>query len=932
MSKFLATAAVVVGAVALAATGVGAAASAGLIGTAGTAATATTAATAASFAGLSATTLTSVATLAGVAAAGLSFGASALAPKPSQGGSQTSWKADPQAGIPYAMGRTYVSGNIVYRKAWGKDNQYQTLVTVLSGGGPHAAIEQMFVDKEPRAIGAGAVVNIPDYGYMWAGYQLGATPEASALTRAPGAPTGWSADCKLSGYAATVVTLKFDTKGDHTLTSTPDIGWVGRWACVYDPRRDSTYPGGSGAHRINDERTWEWSQNPYLHALTWLVGRRANGKVVLGVGAPVVGIIMAQFVEGANVADANGWKLGGVVYSTDDKWNAFKQMLQAGGGEPLRLGAQIGCLVNTPRVSLATITVGDVVGEASVQATQSRRDRINAIIPRYRSEANDWTVVAGSPVVVADYVTFDRRQRQKEVEYSLVQDLTQSQQLARYDIENAREFGPVTLPLKLRWMGYRPGDVVTATLPELGLVNQDLLLLQRGLSPQDGTVTMTARSETAGKHPFALGQTGTPPATPGVSGPALIPVPGASAWSLAGGMITGENGATRPVLLLSGAADSDVISGIVVEYRESTGQQDAGTGWLTVTTLEPKAEQLTITDVKDGGVYQVAVSYRKDPGTGGRLILGPVTAGQTQVPWQDGVVGPGKPEDNADVTRDHLPDAWHDWTGKSGVEVVSDLNAAIAMIAAEQMRSGVWRGETDRIVYADDGRPIRVEVEALGSDVDGVKQFVAFLKEVDSSAKTSKFLFSARADGSIVGIEGIAGGGFDQLSFVASRFLFVDENGGNPINALTYEGGVWRLKAAAVERLWVNTAVVPARAKATGPVQGTFSSTSGDPLPLMEVLRAVVTLAEPGWIDIDVSIQQGFTSTPAPWHLEIQVNGHQLDESPRGGVEGTSGVQSFGSYYASAAGDYVVTAMWQASTAVTLAQRAIRANGQQYTV
>ncbi len=160
-------------------------------------------------------------------------------------------------------------------------------------------------------------------------------------------------------------------------------------------------------------------------------------------------------------------------------------------------------------------------------------------------------------------------------------------------------------------------------------------------------------------------------------------------------------------------------------------------------------------------------------------------------------------------------------------QVVDDLLSAVDSIALETMRAATWRGESDDILYMPDGRPVRVAVEAIGANVDGVQQFVAFLKEVDTSAKTSKFLFSARSDGSIVGIEGIAGGGFNQLSFVASRFLFVDENGGNPINAMTYENGVWKMKAIVVDTLEVNT--VKAKNIVGAAVQQTkFDPVAGD--------------------------------------------------------------------------------------------------------
>ena len=478
------------------------------------------------------------------------------------------------------------------------------------------------------------------------------------------------------------------------MTSIPQVGWVGKWAKVYDPRKDTTYPGGSGAHRSGDEATWEWSENPYLHALTWLIGRRQNGKMMLGVGAPIAGIIVDQFVEGANVADANGWTMAGVVYSTDDKWNVLKLILQAGGGEPLRLGAQIGCLVYTPKVSLATISVGDVVGDATVQATQSRRDRINAVVPRYMVEqgvttyqstsntttyaynlqtATSWGIQPASPVIVPEYVAFDGKVRQKEIEFSLVTQLNQAVQLARYAIENAREFGPITLPLKLRWMGYKPGDVVTANLPELGLNGQDILLLNRALSPQNGTVTMTARSETAAKHAFALGQTGTAPPTPSVSGKPLLPIPGPAAWAATGGVVTAANGTTQPVINLVGAVDAEAVDSVVIEYRTSTGSLDTTAGWTTATSLPAPTQQFALTGLRDNGYYDVAVSYRCGPATGDRLILGPVSCGVTNVPWL-GVVGVGRPQDGA--TRNVPRGEWNAITLYGQGDIVTYLGSS----------------------------------------------------------------------------------------------------------------------------------------------------------------------------------------------------------------------------------------------------------------
>ena len=565
------------------------------------AAAAAAAASAASSVGLA--SATALAGALSLGAAGLSIASELATKKPSPVVNPMAWQSDPNTGLPIAAGRTYSGGKIFLRNTSGDNNNAETIHTAYSIG-PIKVFEQCYIDSVARTIDSNGNAEVNDYGKVVIATQLGAQPEVAALGFWDSTP-GLSASSKVSGLAASALRLYYDAKGNKTLTTEPQFGFVIQGVRVYDPRQDSTYPGGNGAQRWNDETTWTWEgyDNPYLFGLAWLIGWRQSGKAVAGVGIPISAILVDQFVEGANVADANAWKMGGILDTTDDKWSRLKDILQAGGGVPMRLGAQVGCIVNTPKTSLAAVTVDDVVGSASVQATQAQRDRINAIVPRYMAELDNtvadpsqpadsdgnyplitnvtWTMVAASPVVVSDYVTFDGKQRQKQIDYSFVQNLTQAQQLARYDIENAREFGPIVLPMKLRWMGYKPGDVVTCQLPELGLNGQDILILQRELSPADGTVTMTARSETFAKHAFALAQTGTAPATPSVSMPVYANPLASLYQAQLAAMINGSKPSDDLVIsaaLDAGGTTSTVsISAHTRIYPDSSVAVDAGT-------------------------------------------------------------------------------------------------------------------------------------------------------------------------------------------------------------------------------------------------------------------------------------------------------------------------------------------------------------------
>ena len=659
MSKVLKTAAVVVGAVALVASGIGAAAGVG-IGL-----------------GLSASTLATiatVATVASVAAGALTIAANLTAGKPTANatGSQEQFSADPDAGIPLALGRTGTAGNIGFRRGWDTrdagDNDRQAFVAILSLG-PIAAIEGMTVDKVPTFFGGTGAAIGAFAGFMWSMTQLGAMPEpALGFGAGAGTPPGWSAQCGLSGKAAASWTLRFDTKAKVYQSGVPAPMWTVKGALAYDPTKDSTYPGGNGPHRMADPAdtaaydaavaTWEWTENPYLLGLRWAHGfwqrdPRVPGSTyqrVMGMGAPWAGIDVPAFVEGRNIAQANGWTCGGIIFSGDEKWASMKKILQAGMGEPLALGAKISCLVNAPKVSLATITIDDVIGEASVSATQPRRNRFNTVTPRYRLEANNWQLLPGAPISVAEHVAEDRGKRSKVLDYPFIQNTPQIGTAVRYDIENAREFGPIVLPLKLVWMGYKPGDCVTANLPEVGLNNQPILLLNRDLDPSAGVTTMTARSETAGKHAFALGQAATPPPTPGVTGPMLIPTPGAAAWTISGTSIVSA-GSVAPALIVTGAVDAGSAEAIVLEYRPFVDGQAAGAGWAGAGVFEPSLIRQEIVSVQGASAYEVAVSYRRQGFTGDRRVIGPVVTGGTKLDFS-GVTGPTRPADHATNSAD----------------------------------------------------------------------------------------------------------------------------------------------------------------------------------------------------------------------------------------------------------------------------------------
>jgi len=519
MSKTLRTAAFVIGAVALVASGVGAAAGAGLIGAtagAGAAAGAT-----AGFLGVSAATLTAVGAIAGAASAVLSLAAGT--PKGSIGGSATQFKIDKDAGLPIVIGRTYSGGNVVHRQYYGSKNSLESWVTVHSIG-PVRSLGPLLINKVAVAMN-GTAIGGAYTGFMWLDQQLGAVPEGRALAGPQGNFPGWSAAHKLSGLAADLWTLKFDEKGKIYPNGVPQRGRMVEGVYVYDPRLDSTYPGGSGACRLGNEETYVWSECPALHALTWAFGRIQNGVLVAGGGMKIGGIDIAPFVDWANVCDANGWKAGGIVYTnSDNSWDILKMIAQAGGGEVMPVGAQLSCTYTAPRVSIGTITAEDITGDVDVPGTASRRLRRNTVIPRVRLETHGWEEVPLDAIAIPAYVTVDGGSRPTELTFPLVQQVDQGAQLGLYAMWNGRELDGIVLPAKVYAIGYRPGDCLTVDIPEASLNARDVVVRNREIEGSTMGVTLTCRSETFAKHAFCLGKTGNAPPTPDLSVPPAYPI------------------------------------------------------------------------------------------------------------------------------------------------------------------------------------------------------------------------------------------------------------------------------------------------------------------------------------------------------------------------------------------------------------------------
>jgi hypothetical protein len=477
--------------------------------------------------------LGSVAAVASAVSAVASTVSTAMTKPPGQTGTVSQIMIGANMPIPYAMGRTYLGGNLIYDKSSnGPDNYDRHQIFVYSVGPPYQW-ETFLADFSPITFETQTVDVIggvalgfygEDGGYLWASTSPGHTYSGTHEAPAGRDPLiEWGSAYRLTGYASAMLTMEFDEDGEKWASGIPQWGMIAKWVYVYDPRLDSGYPGGSGPQTIDGP--WGWSENPGLHALHYAIGRYANDVRIVGVGLPTSSIDLAAFVELANVCDANGWTIGGAVYEGPgiSKWDNLKRILAAGGAEPVWVGGILSLKISAPKTSLDEITADDLAdGDVEVRAMQSWKDRFNSIVPRYRSEDHKWEYVQAEAVTNATYLTEDGELKTDEIQFDLVQDVDQATQLAAYALVNRREAGPIRMNVKPRLIGYRPGEALTIDIPEAGLVEHLAVIVGRTVDPASGSIQLTLESETAAKHAYALAVTGTAPPAPTIIDPADV--------------------------------------------------------------------------------------------------------------------------------------------------------------------------------------------------------------------------------------------------------------------------------------------------------------------------------------------------------------------------------------------------------------------------
>ena len=597
------------------------------------AAAAPAAAAATASASLSAT-LVSVASQAAVSMA-INAAMSVLSPKVGAAGRPVDWTLDPNGPIPFALGRVGVAGSAISKATFGPDKMNYGAVSVISGAGPIDAYESYTADDLLVTFDQNGKCVTPEWnGELFRVQSLGNQPDTWLRT-----PIGlknnsvlpnWTASHRASGKALSFHVMVENSKGTAFPNGEIKPRITLRGVKCWDPRKDSTYPGGNGPQRLNSPSTWAWSENPAILALRWILGMWEDGvgkgaphvgQQVGGIGSKLSGIDMPAYVAAANVCDTNGWTAAAYPNTDDDKHQVLVGLLQAAGAIYSQRAGKISLIQRaSPKTSVATITANDVIGAIEIDTAASRIDRINTIQPQFWSPQHRWQMTALPEVTAQAYRDADGGKRSRGVTYAYVTNANQAAQLAALDIAHSREGMAGQVTLKPYLQRIQPGDTFVIDEPGFILDGLKCLCMSTEYDPAEAVVKVTFVSETDAKYPFALGQSTTPPAPPTLVAREPVSPPLPEDWVIVP-RPPAQDGSQTPGFDLEGVVSNAMATAVIVEWGP------AATGpWTQAYAGPPTVTRIPIVGVQAGATYYIAVQYQIENRFSERMVYGPYIA------------------------------------------------------------------------------------------------------------------------------------------------------------------------------------------------------------------------------------------------------------------------------------------------------------------
>jgi hypothetical protein len=392
-------------------------------------------------------------------------------------------------------GTVAVEGDRIHDNVYGSDKRQLQIGFALAD---HECVElqKVIADGKERSLSSGS----DGFDYHVGGYSgrfkihfkngaYNQTHFNPFVTHATGDGNRWTVDHDLRNVA--YVACKFEYRQKEFPTRQPPqcrfVVKGGKW---YDPRKDSTVSGGSGAHRWDDKSTWEYSANPYVCLYNYLRGYFVNGELWFGAGLPADELDIESFMTAATACDVvvtnpDGstrarYEIHTVVRGgrdTDHRSVMDQVMMATNGLWTIRAG-KVWVAAGYNRTPVATITDTDIMeGEPRRDSDKrsSSQGLVNEVHATYTSASREYKPKEIQPYRVdADQIA-DGRRLETAMDLTMVTNRWQAQQIVYQTYRASRLQWNFEVTLTPEWLCLEPGDVITWQSDEYGWTKRFLI-------------------------------------------------------------------------------------------------------------------------------------------------------------------------------------------------------------------------------------------------------------------------------------------------------------------------------------------------------------------------------------------------------------------------------------------------------------------------
>ena len=420
---------------------------------------------------------------------------------------------DPSTPRKVVFGTTAMPLDLRYHESSGTDQEYVDYIIAVAAHKVTSITEIWFEEKQAWTLAGGVTGTYS--GYLTVAVRTEGTADNYISINGG---TKWGSSRRLTGCA--YVHLRVKRTGNDKKAESPLVNGlpsrvtvIGDGALLYDPRKDSTVPGGSGSHRATDQSTWgaytnaDDTDNPALQLLWWLLGWEISGKLSVGCGVPYNRIDMESFITAANVCDENvtlatggtqkRYRTSGTASDSDDRMEIINNFLASMNGTLRDNGGKltVTAMKNDLADYVLTFNDSDMLGGFDWQQTRGLTENYNIVRGRYVDPSTN------SLYQMVDYpeISFsapDGIERVMSLDLPYIEDGRRAQRIAKQVLQRNQYRGMFSTTFNAKALGCQVGDVVRVNLEALGWSNKLFRVVSQEIR-FDGQVPMALVEENA---------------------------------------------------------------------------------------------------------------------------------------------------------------------------------------------------------------------------------------------------------------------------------------------------------------------------------------------------------------------------------------------------------------------------------------------------